>query len=217
MSHRRLLWALRLLLLVVSCGNASARQAADLRDLSLGMSVANIPPEEYINLACADNQNIKLAGWKDFRTCPPNEMGLHVISFRFNDEVNPLAAVNDKYEGTKLGGHPVLVRGLVDKSGALQGIRIDTDPNARPFWRKKAFLLALIVKARYGETGWTCREAEDHDGETPVGGVFIKEHCEKHSERRHLVLDREIYRRADQALSDFVNATHLLIRQATER
>lgn len=217
MSHRRLLWALPLLLLVVSCDAANAREIADLRDLSLGMSVANIPPEEYINLACADNQDIKLAGWKDFRTCPADEMGLHVISFRFNDEVNPLAAVNDKYEGTKLGGHPVLVRGLVDNSGALQAIRIDTDPNARPFWRKKAFLLALIVKARYGETGWTCREAEDHDGETPVGGVFIKEHCEKHSERRHLVLDREIYRRADQALSDFVNATHLLIRQTTER
>lgn len=216
MSHRRLLWALPLLLLAVSCGDANAREIADLRDLSLGMPVANIPPEEYINLACADNQGIKLPAWKDFRTCPPNEMGLHDISFRFNDEVNPLAAVNDKYEGTKLGGHPVLVRGLVDNSGALQGIRIDTDPNARPFWRKKAFLLALIVKARYGETGWTCRE-EDHDGETPVGGVFIKEHCEKRSERRHLVLDREIYRRADQALSDFVNATHLLIRQTTER
>ncbi|WP_027545351.1 hypothetical protein [Bradyrhizobium sp. WSM2254] len=217
MSHRRLLWALRLLLLLVSCGDANAREIADLRDLSLGMSVANIPPEEYINLACADNQGIKLTGWKDFRTCPADETGLHAISFRFNDEVNPLAAVNDKYEGTKLGGHPVLVRGLVDGSGALQGIRIDTDPNARPFWRKKAFLLALIVKARYGETGWTCREAEPHDGEAPVGGVFIKEHCEKHSERRHLVLDREIYRRADQALSDFVNATHLLIRQATDR
>lgn len=217
MSHRRLLWALPLLLLVVSCDDANAREIADLRDLSLGMSIANIPPEEYINLACADNQDIKLAGWKDFRTCPADEIGLHVISFRFNDEVNPLAAVNDKYEGTKLGGHPVLVRGLVDNSGALQGIRIDTDPNARPFWRKKAFLLALIVKARYSETGWTCREAEPHDGEAPVGGVFIKEHCEKRSERRHLVLDREIYRRADQALSDFVNATHLLIRKTTER
>lgn len=217
MSHRQLLWALPLLLLVVSCDDANARDIADLRDLSLGMSVANIPPEEYINLACADNHDIKLAGWEDFRTCPADEMGLQVISFRFNDEVNPLAAVNDKYEGTKLGGHPVLVRGLVDNSGALQGIRIDTDPNARPFWRKKAFLLALIVKARYGETGWTCREAEPHDGEAPVGGVFIREHCEKRSERRHLVLDREIYRRADQALSDFVNATHLLIRQTTER
>ncbi|MCK1641451.1 hypothetical protein IVA95_28850 [Bradyrhizobium sp. 157] len=215
MSHRRLIWALPLLLLLVSCADANARQATDLRDLSLGMSVADISPEKYINLACADKQGIKLAGWKDFRTCPADEMGLHGISFRFNDEVNPLAAVNDKYEGTKVGGHPVLLTGLVDGSGALQGIRIDTDPNARFFWRKKAHLLALIVKARYGETGWTCREAKPHDGETPVGGLFIKERCEKRSERRRLVLDREIYRRAGQPLSDFVNATHLVIEQTT--
>ncbi|WP_439373063.1 hypothetical protein [Bradyrhizobium sp. DASA03120] len=216
MNHRSLIRALPLLLLLVACGDAGARQATDLRDLNLGMSVANIRPEEYINLVCADKEGASLAGWNDFPTCPVDEAGLHGISFRFNDEVNPLAAVNDKYEGTKLGGHPVLLRGLVDSGGVLKEIRIDTDPNARPFWRKKAYLLALAVRARYGEAGWTCREAEHHDGETPVGGLLIKEHCEKHSEQRRLVLDREVYRRAGQPLSDFVNATHLVIEQTTE-
>ncbi|WGD53536.1 hypothetical protein QA641_06370 [Bradyrhizobium sp. CB1650] len=215
MTHRRLAWALSLLLL--AWGNASARDAIDLRDLSLGMSVADIPPKEYINLTCAAKEGVKLSSWNDFRACPPNEMGLHGISFRFNDEVNPLAAVNGKYEGTKLGGHPVLLKGLVDSSGALRGIRIDTDPSARLFWRKKAFLLALSVRARYGEAGWICREAESHDGENPVGGLLIKEHCEKLSERRRLILERYLYRRADQPVSDFVNATHLIIEQTTDR
>ncbi|MDH2352183.1 hypothetical protein QCM80_16145 [Bradyrhizobium sp. SSUT112] len=217
MTHRRFVWALSLLLFLAAWCDASAREAFDLRDLSLGMSVASIPPEEYINLACAEKEGAKLAAWNEFRTCPADEVGLRGISFRFNDEVNPLAAVNDKYEGTKLGGHPVLLRGIVDSSGALQGIRIDTDPNARLFWRKKAYLLALSMRTRYGETGWTCREADSNDGENPVGGLLIKEHCEKRSERRHLILVRELYRRADQPLWDFVNATHLIIEQTTDR
>ncbi|WFT96765.1 hypothetical protein QA633_06545 [Bradyrhizobium barranii] len=217
MKHRRWVWALSLLLLLVACGDANAGEAIDLRDLNLGMSVASIPSEEYIDLACAEKEGAKLAAWSEFRTCPADEMGLRGISFRFNDEVNPLAALSDKYQGTKLGGHPVLLTGLVDSSGALQGIRIDTDPNARLFWRKKAYLLALSVRARYGEAGWMCREAESYDGENPVGGLIIKEHCEKRSERRHLILDRELYRRASQPLSDFVNATHLVIEQTTDR
>ncbi|TYL85860.1 hypothetical protein [Bradyrhizobium cytisi] len=217
MKHRRWVWALSLLLLLVACCDANAGEAIDLRDLSLGMSVANIPPEEYINLACAEKEGAKLAAWNEFRTCPADEVGLRGISFRFNDELNQLAALSDKYQGTKLGGHPVLLTGLVDSSGALQGIRIDTDPNARPFWRKKAYLLALIVRARYGEAGWTCREAEPHDGETRVGGLLIEEHCEKRSERRHLILDRELYRRAGQPLSDFVNATRFIIEQTMDR
>ncbi|WP_407114510.1 hypothetical protein [Bradyrhizobium sp. LMG 9283] len=214
MTRQMLMWALSLLL--AAGPNADARQGNDLRDLSLGMSVANIAAEEYISLACADKEGGKLAVWSDFRTCPADEMDLRGISFRFNDKVNPLAAVNDKYEGTRLGGHPVLLRGFVDSSGVLRRIRIDTDPDARLFWHKKAHLLALIVKARYGEAGWTCRAGESHDGETPVGGLLIKEHCEKRSERRHLVLDREVYRRAGQPPSDFVNATHFIIEQAID-
>ncbi|MCP3392178.1 hypothetical protein NLM27_25675 [Bradyrhizobium sp. CCGB12] len=217
MTRTPSIWVMPLLLLLAARGAANAGQVADFRDLSLGMSVASIPPEEYINLACADKEGAKLAGWNDFQACPADQMGLHGLSFRFNDDLNPLAALSDKYQGTKLGGHPVLLTGLVDSSGALQGIRIDTDPNARPFWRKKAYLLALIVRARYGEGGWTCREAEPHEGETPVGGLLIKERCEKRSERRHLVLDREVYRRAGQPLSDFVNATRFIIEQTTYR
>ncbi|KRP85848.1 hypothetical protein AOQ72_04200 [Bradyrhizobium yuanmingense] len=217
MKHRRLAWALSLLLLLLAWENANARDTIDLRDLSLGMSVANIPPKEYINLACAAKEDVKLSSWNHFRACPADETGLHSISFRFNNEVNPLAAVNDKYEGTKLGGHPVLLRGLVDSSGALRGIRIDTDPSARLFWRKKAYLLALSVRARYGEAGWICRELESREDESPVAGLLIKERCEKRSERRHLILDRELYRRADQPISDFVNATHLIIEETTDR
>ncbi|MGY3146325.1 hypothetical protein ACVWYQ_003324 [Bradyrhizobium sp. USDA 3397] len=216
MTRTSSIWLLPLLLLSFASGDVKADEAADLRDLSLGMSVASIPPEEYINLRCADKEGAKLAGWNDFQACPADQKGLHNLSFRFNDDLNPLAALSDKYQGTKLGGHPVLLTGLVDSGGALQGIRIDTDPNARPFWRKKAYLLALIVKARYGEAGWSCREAEPLEGEAPVGGLLIKEHCEKRAGRRRLALDREVYRRAGQPLSDFVNVTRFIIEQTID-
>ncbi|SFQ04400.1 hypothetical protein SAMN05216330_11425 [Bradyrhizobium sp. Ghvi] len=216
MTPRLLMWALPLSLLLAVGSNADVGQAADLRDLSLGMSIANIPAQEYVGLACADKKGAELAAWGEFRTCPPDEMGLRAISFRFNIETNPLAAVNDKYQGTKLGGHPVLLTGLVEGSGVLKRIRIDTDPNARPFWHKKAHLLALIIRARYGDDGWTCRDAERDEGETSVGGLLIKERCEKRSEHRQLILYREVYRRAGQPLSDFVNATHFIIEEAMD-
>ncbi|MBP0111037.1 hypothetical protein [Bradyrhizobium vignae] len=217
MIRRLLIWALPLSLLLAVGAHANARQAADLRDLSLGMLIANISAEEYVGLACADREGAKLAAWSEFRACPADDMGLRAISFRFNNEINPLAAVNHKYEGTKLGGHPVLLTGVVDRNGVLKRIRVDTDPNARPFWHKKAHLLAVIVRARYGDDGWTCRDAERHTGETSVGGLLIKERCEKNSEHRQLVLYREVYRRAGQPLSDFVNATHFIIDQAMDR
>lgn len=216
MTRTPSIWTVPLLLFLAVHG-ANAAHAADLRDLSLGMHVANIQPEEYINLSCAAKEGAKLKGWNDFQACPADQSGLHVLSFHLNDELNPLAALSDKYQGTKIGGHPVLLTGLIDGSGALEGIQIDTDPNARPFWRKKAYLLALIVRARYGEAGWICREAKPDEGDTPVGGLLIKEHCEKHSDRRHFILDREVYRRAGQPLQDFVNATHFIIEQTMDR
>ena len=58
---------------------------------------------------------------------------------------------------------------LIDEGGTIDGLRIDTDPQARLFWRKKAHLLALVVKSRYGEEGWECHDIEPSGGETAVG------------------------------------------------
>ena len=76
-----------------------------------------------------------------------------------------------------------------------------------PGW-KRTILRAM---ARYGAEGWSCREAEPGPGEEPVGGVFLKQHCEKTTVTRHLIVDRALYRRADQPLKDFVGTSELLI------
>ncbi len=37
----------------------------------------------------------------------------------------------------------------------------------------------LAVMNRYGPAGWNCTDFPAAEGETPVGGVFIKQRCEK--------------------------------------
>jgi hypothetical protein len=195
-------------------GVVPAQEGGDLRDLRIGMSINTIPADEYTDLRCAGTNNQTLLGWSDFRKCPPDAMGLRSISFRFNEDLNPLAQVNDKYQGTRVAGHPVLLTLLIDESGVIDGLLIDTDPQARLFWRKKAHLLALVVKGRYGEDGWQCHNSEPDSGEAAVGGLFINNHCEKVVAERKLLLDQRLYRRAGQPLQDFVNATHFEIRRA---
>lgn len=190
-------------------------EANDLRDLRVGMSINEIPADEYIDLTCAAAPDRRLAGWAEYRACPADAAGLHAVSFHFNERLNPLAQVNDKYEGTKVAGHPVVLTLLIGDDGMVDALRIDSDPQARLFWRKKAHLLAGIVKSRYGEEGWECRSAAPASGETPVGGLFIREHCEKTADGRKLLLDQSLYRRAGQSMNEFVNQTHLEIRKGS--
>jgi hypothetical protein len=196
--------------MVLSAASA-AEEVDDLRDLRVGMAIDEIPSGEYINLACASAPDHMLAGWTEYRTCPTAAAGLHAVRFQFNDRLNALAQVNDKYEGTRVAGHPVLLTLLIDDRGVVDALRIDTDPQARLFWRKKAYLLAPMVKTRYGEESWDCHSSPPEGGETPVGGLFIKEHCEKSTARRKLLLDQSLYRRPGQSMSEFVNETHLEI------
>jgi hypothetical protein len=204
----------RTVFLVLFCGGlAWGQENGDLRDLRVGMSVGGIPSDEYVDLSCAGTNDQRLDGWSDFRKCPKTAAGLYSIGFRFNNRLNNLAQVNDSYEGTKVAGHPVTLTVLIDEQGTIDALRIDTDPKARLFWRKKAYLLALAFKNRYGEDGWDCRNREPTGGQTAVGGVFIMEHCEKNAEGRKLLLDRSVFRAPGQPMNDFVNETHIEIRR----
>lgn len=213
-----LVWFLVCLILTMRMGAAAAGvpQPGDLRDLRVGMSITDIPADEYTHLACAAAPSQTLGGFGEFAGCPADADGLHLVLFRYNDELNPRARINDKFEGTTIAGHPVLLALAIDDQRHVAEIRIDTDPKARLYLRKKAFLLALTVKARFGDEGWSCQELQPADGEEPVGGIFIKEHCEKTADGRRFVLDRALYRRAGQSIQDFVSGTHLKIRQIAE-
>src|SRR4029077_21044484 len=129
--------------ILLCAGIVRAQELGDLRDLRVGMSIAAMPASEYVQLSWRGTHDQPLVGWSDFRKCPRDATGLRSVGFRFNERLNGLAQVNEKYQGTKVAGHPVVLTALIDESGTIDGLRIDTDPQARLFLRKKAHLLAL--------------------------------------------------------------------------
>jgi hypothetical protein len=176
-------------------------QQKDLRDIEVGMPVTELPAAGYTNFACAGEKT--LAGWSAWRDCPADAKGLRAIRFDYD-----LATSRD---GTIVAGHPAILTLFVDEGGIAAGLRIETDPRARLYKRKKAFLLGLQVKSRYGDEGWTCRQDEPARGEQPLGGVFVKESCTKSLRDRSIEVERKLFRRADQDAKSFVDETRVNI------
>jgi copper(I)-binding protein len=202
--------AVLLTALLLLAGAEAAEEGADLREFRVGMPVAALPATGYTEFSCAASGE-PLAGWSDWRRCPPDGAGLRAVGFRYDDRLNERVRLNDDAEGTKVGGHPVLISLLIGEDARVEGLRIETDPSARLYSRKKAFLLGRQVKARYGEEGWRCAELEPNPGEEPVGGVFVKEHCEKTTDARRYLVDRTLFRPAGAAPKDFVGASRFTI------
>ena len=190
---------------------ASALPAAavenDLREFRIGMSVDELPRAGYLGLACADNPERKLGDWQDYRKCQAQTAGWQAVRFQYDEAANPLAKVNGLYEGTKVGGHPVLLTALIGDDSRLKGMVIETDPDARLYLRKKAFLFGEQVKARYGDAGWNCVSQPPSADQLPIGNLFINEHCGKATPTRQLSLDRTFFRPAGQDLKNFVSPT----------
>ncbi len=201
-------------LLLVGCLLLAAPVAAaanDLREFSVGMPSTALPSDGYTDFACADAPDHKLPGWAGWRDCPADRDGRRAVSFRYDERFNQLARFGDDAEGTKVAGHPVLVALLFGDDGRVDGLRITTDPSARLYLHKKAFLFSRQVMARFGQDGWRCDQAEPADGEEPLGGVFVKEHCEKATTDRRFLLDSALYRRTGEPLRDFVSSAQVTI------
>ena len=94
---------------------------------------------------------------------------------------------------------------LIDDQGVVQGLRIVTDPDARYYQKKAAFLFGIRVMGRYGREGWQCTEAKPGDGKEPIGGMFIDRRCEKIFHDRRLILNTELYRAAGQEGRDYTD------------
>ena len=139
-------------------------------------------------LACGSNggpPRQKLEEWSDFAKCRPEDNNLYEVYARFDDEDEYIgkAIEEPRYArgktGTRVAGHPVILSALFDRDGVLRGLRFITDPRAAPHERRMAHMLRLAVINRYEPDGWSCTDFPPADGETPVGGVFIKQRCEK--------------------------------------
>jgi hypothetical protein len=178
----------------LAAGGAGAQQPPNDRptrvemwDLMLGTPADRLP-DEFTDYACGTNggpPSIPLSGWRDFRRCRPDAMGLREVYFRHDDELEYWAKANnfateiEKFSGTKVYDFPVVLSGRFDETGVLAGLRIVSDPRDTSRDRDEAYLLRNFLTARYGRDGWDCVDLPAAEGETPVGRTFIKQRCRK--------------------------------------
>ncbi|WP_249135796.1 hypothetical protein [Bradyrhizobium sp. AUGA SZCCT0176] len=180
----------------------------DLRDIRLGMAASDLTETGYVDFACADDPKRTLAGWKNWRDCPAGAKAMRAIRFGYDPFTSR--------DGTMVAGHPAILTLLIDDTGHVAGLQIETDPKARLYIRKKAFLLGIQAKSRYGQEGWTCTEGRPDAGDQPVGGVYLKERCTKTVSGRSLSVERNLFRRPDQDIKNFVDETRISILRARE-
>lgn len=207
---RRVLTALAVAWAVAGGRVGAAAEAGDIRGLRVGVAAADLPLQGFAGFACAAD-GAAVEGWAEHRRCPAGADGLREVSVRYDEAAQVWAAVNDSWEGTKVAGHPVLISVLFDDAGMAQAIRVVTDPKARFYLRKKAFLLGLRVMGRYGRDGWTCADDPPAAGRTPIGGMLIARSCAKDLADRRLVLRTDLYRGPGQTGREFTDATRFEI------
>ena len=161
-------------------------------DLRLGSQVDQLP-DEFVDYACGTNggpPSVPLNGWQDFRRCRPEPSGLREVYVRYDDELEYWAKANDligqmeQYSGTKTYGFPIVVSALIDGDGVVSGIRIVSDPRDPTQNRDEAYLLRNFLTSRFGRDGWQCEDSPAADGESPVGGIFVKQRCRKQIDER---------------------------------
>lgn len=165
------------------------------------MPASELPRSGFAGFSCVMQPTVVLAGFDQWRDCPADAKGRHAFQFGYD----PAAARN----GTRVAGHPVVLTLRVAGDGRVDELVIDTDPGARPYLRKKAFLLGMQARSRYGDEGWRCEEGKPQAGEEPVGGVFLRERCVKQVADRLVQVERELYRRSDQDQGHFVGKSRV--------
>jgi hypothetical protein len=185
----------------------TTRDPGEIHGLKLGMTATSMAMDGWGELACGSNggpPRQKLGMWSEFNKCLPEASGLREVAARFDDEAEYIGkAIDDplyasQRTGTRVAGHPVILSALFDDNGTLRGIRMISDPRATPVERRMAHLLRLAVINHYGPDGWSCTDLPPDDGETPVGGVFIKQRCVKTTADRAMTVETHFLRKPGQ-------------------
>ena len=189
----------------------SKADPGEIRGLKLGLKAQTMTTSGFGEFACGSNggpARQKLDDWTGFAKCRPESDGLHEVNVRFEDEQEYIgrAIDDDRYtdqrSSTRVAGHPVILSVLFDDGGTLRGLRFISDPRASPLERRMAHMLRLAVINRYGPAEWNCTDFPAADGETPVGGVFVKQRCEKLTAERSLSVEAHFLRKPGQSAID---------------
>jgi hypothetical protein len=213
------------LLLGCICWSAST-SAQDLRratiwDLKLGQPISAQPAAgEFGNFACGANggpPRQPLGGWSDYMRCAAEPGGLHEVYFEYDDEYEFVARARNlprevaRWAGTTEAGFPIMASALLDDNGVLRAIRMVTD--SRPDYRndtteaglKKragAYQLGGVMAARHGiEAARDCKSLPAAEGESAVGGLFVKLICDMTDKERgiRILLRTNYFRKPGQS------------------
>lgn len=212
LSRTRIVAALALTAAALAVAAPAADDRNDLREFRVGMAVADLPADGYGRFACVADEpatGLRIAAWSDFRTCPADAKGRREVRFEYTATRVEFVKANDKWEGTRVFGHPVLVSLVIDDAATVRGIRIASDPDAPPYLRKKAFLLGQRAKFHFSPKTWECRSLTPGSGESPVGGVYVNDRCENRFSDRTVRLAVRLYRMPGQGPKEFVNSTQI--------
>ncbi len=209
LSRRSLLVAV--IAVVLGAGPALAQAPrGDIRDLKLGLNLETMPEEGYYQFACGTNggpPRKALDGWAGFRTCAPEATGLYEVYVEYDDEWSFLGRMDpdlrqtwvEKFSGTKVAGHPVILSVLFNGDGVVHGIRAVTDPRVDLDQRRVAYHLRTKIFGRFGRGEWECVDLPPAEGQTDVGGEFIKQHCTKiYRGNRRIVVYTQFFRKPGQ-------------------
>jgi hypothetical protein len=180
-------------------------------DVAIGTPVGELPDEAFVDPACGTNggpPGLAIGAFENFARCRPEASGLREVWFRYDDELEYIArAARDpdavaRSNAMVVLGQPVILSLLIDAVGRVAGYRIFTDPHADEELRMNAYTTAIAFKARFGTTGWNCTDLPAAEGETPIFGSFIKEHCEKRADGQQVTVESRYYYKPGQAELD---------------
>jgi len=214
MMHRRgrsfaICWAA--LLALISLPAMACPGRMNVWDLKLGEGASEIP-DRFVDYACGTRggpPSRPLAHFSEYARCPADERGLHEVYFRYDDEQEYIARALEQAhaiemcDGTRVFGMAVVASALFDAAGALQGIRIVTDPRgAEPADRSDHWALGTMLRHHFGDAGWACHDIPAAEGETPVTTYFIKDECAKTSGDAALLVRRAYHHRRGENFTD---------------
>lgn len=183
----------------------------EIRDISLGMLVTELPAERYKDFTCV-NPDKTLETLNNFEECPVDNLNLYEVRLKYDTSDNEWAQVNDRFKGTRISGHPVVLSILVNKNGVIQGLRAYTDPDASPFTKKQAYLLSGNIKMHYGNADWKCVEKQPgEDGNNPIGSIYIDQMCHKIIDDKRIKVGTKFYRNPNQKGKEYTNSSTLEI------
>ncbi len=164
----------------------------DIREFRVGIAVDELTTTGYPRFACSQNSSPAFTvfkGWQSYMVCQAGNDGLYFFASAYDKDYT-LESSN----GTGVAGHPVLISLLFTSGGAVEAIRIFSDPMANSYNKRRAYILARIAKQRFGWLDWECIDRPNEAGESEIAGIMHKDHCTKELGDRTITVQMSFYR-----------------------